>query len=113
MNDLQNNFIGGEWVGSDAVIENRNPARPDDLIGVYARADAAQVADAVAAAKAAQPAWAAASPQVRSDVLARAGAAILSRVEDLGRLLAREEGKTLAEAKGGHPRWSCLPVLRR
>ena len=55
---------------------------------------------AVAAAKAAQPAWAAASPQVRHDVLEKVGAAIMARKDELGRLLSREEGKTLAEGIG-------------
>ena len=50
------------------------------------------------AAKAAFPAWAAASPQLRSDVLRRAGDLLLARNEDLGLLLAREEGKILPEA---------------
>ena len=48
----------------------------------------------------AQPGWAAASPQLRHDVLERAGALIVERKDELGRLLAREEGKTIAEAVG-------------
>ena len=56
--------------------------------------------EAVAAARAAQPAWAEASPQVRHDVLEAVGAAIMARKDELGRLLSREEGKTLAEGVG-------------
>lgn len=100
MGELHKNFIGGEWVAGDAVSENRNPARPDDLIGLFAAASIAEVDAAVAAAKAAQPAWAAASPQVRADVLSRAGALILERKAEIAVLLTREEGKTLAEATG-------------
>lgn len=100
MSDIKCNFIGGNWVAAQDHSENRNPANPDDLIGLYARGGAPEVQAAAAAAKAAFPAWAAASPQLRSDVLRRAGDLLLARNEDLGLLLAREEGKTLAEAKG-------------
>ena len=70
------------------------------MIGTYARGDAARVDQAVSAALAAQPDWASASPQLRHDVLERAGALIVERKDELGRLLAREEGKTIAEAVG-------------
>ncbi len=100
MTELNKNYIGGAWVEGEAVSENRSPANPDDLVGLYAKAGRDQLDAAVAAAKAAQPAWAAASPQQRADVLARAGGLILERAQDIGRLLAREEGKSLAEAEG-------------
>ena len=93
-------YIGGEWVGDSDVTTNTSPANRDDVIGTYARGDAARVDQAVSAALAAQPSWAAASPQLRHDVLERAGALIVKRKDELGRLLAREEGKTIAEAVG-------------
>lgn len=93
-------YIGGEWVGDSDVTTNTSPANRDDVIGTYARGDAARVDQAVSAALAAQPSWAAASPQLRHDVLERAGALIVERKDELGRLLAREEGKTIAEAIG-------------
>ena len=93
-------YIGGEWVGDSDVTTNTSPANRDDMIGTYARGDAARVDQAVSAALAAQPGWAAASPQLRHDVLERAGALIVERKDELGRLLAREEGKTIAEAVG-------------
>lgn len=100
MPEIKRNFIGGQWVAAEGATENRNPAKPDDLIGLFARGGAADVAAAVAAAKAALPGWAGASPQMRADVLRRAGDMILARVDEIGRLLTREEGKTLAEARG-------------
>jgi len=93
-------YIGGEWVGDSDVTTNTSPANRDDVIGTYARGDAARVDQAVSAALAAQPGWASASPQLRHDVLERAGALIVERKDELGRLLAREEGKTIAEAVG-------------
>ena len=93
-------YIGGEWVGDSDVTTNTSPANRDDVIGSYARGDAARVDQAVSAALAAQPDWASASPQLRHDVLERAGALIVERKDELGRLLAREEGKTITEAVG-------------
>lgn len=100
MQDCKRNLIGGEWVLPQAFSENRSPTNPDEVIGLYARAEVDDVARAVEAAKAAQSGWAVASPQLRADVLRRAGDMLLARNDEIGRLLAREEGKTLAEARG-------------
>jgi aldehyde dehydrogenase (NAD+) len=95
---MKRNYIAGQWVDSSAAADNVNPSDIRDIVGEYALANAAQAGDAVAAAQQAQPAWAAASPQRRFDALDAAGTEILSRQAELGDLLAREEGKTLAEA---------------
>ena len=55
---------------------------------------------AIAAAKAAPPAWARSGIQQRYEILKKASDEILARKDELGRLLAREEGKTLAEGIG-------------
>ena len=94
------NYVAGEWVGTEAWKENRNPSDPDDVIGRYAQADAGQVENAAQAARAAFPAWARSSIQLRSDALDRIGSEILVRKDELGMLLAREEGKTRTEAVG-------------
>ena len=94
------NYIGGEWVQGPSVSRNINPADLSDVIGEYAQADAAQTHAAIAAARAAFPAWSTSTPQQRFDILDRAGSAILTRKDELGRLLAREEGKSLPEAVG-------------
>ena len=93
-------YIAGEWVTDDAVSININPSNIDDIVGEFSRGDAARVDEAVAAANAAQPDWAAASPQLRHDVLEKASNLITSHKDELGRLLSREEGKTLAEGIG-------------
>ncbi|MGI9521557.1 MAG: aldehyde dehydrogenase family protein [Hyphomicrobiaceae bacterium] len=97
---LHENWIGGEWIAAQDIAVNVNPSNTDEIIGQYSRATADSVDAAVASAWKAQPAWAAASPQVRHDVLEKAGAAIMARKDELGRLLSREEGKTLAEGVG-------------
>ena len=97
---MHKNYIGGEWIEGVAVNRNVNPSNLDDVVGEYSAADGAQAAAAIDAAHAAFPAWAMSSPEVRSDALDRVGAEVLSRKDELGRLLAREEGKTLPEAIG-------------
>ncbi|MDM0111196.1 aldehyde dehydrogenase family protein [Variovorax sp. J22R133] len=94
------NLIGGEWVKGNSYSPNLNPSNLSDTIAEYAQGDAAQVAAAVAAATAAFPAWATGSVQARSDALDKIGSEILARKEELGALLAREEGKTKAEGIG-------------
>ena len=93
------NLIEGAHVSGPAK-PNVNPSDVSDTIGEFVQGDAAQVSSAIAAARNAFPAWSRVSPQVRSDVLDRAAETILARREELGRLLSREEGKTLAEGIG-------------
>ncbi|MGJ4961072.1 aldehyde dehydrogenase family protein [Bradyrhizobium oligotrophicum] len=100
MNAILKNFIAGEWVDGSGVTRNINPSNTNDVVGEYAKADKAQTEKAVAAAKAAFPAWSRSTPQERYDALNKISAEILSRKEELGRLLAREEGKTLPEGIG-------------
>lgn len=94
------NYIAGEWLAGAATSLNRNPSDVSDVIGEYAQADGEQARAAVAAAKKAFPSWAVSSIQERANILDRAGNEILARKDELGRLLSREEGKTLPEGVG-------------
>ncbi|TWB25650.1 aldehyde dehydrogenase family protein [Nitrospirillum bahiense] len=94
------NWIGGRQVAGIRLTPNSNPANPDDVIGHYACASPDQAAEAIAAARAAAPAWAATNPQTRSDILRRTGDLLHAHAEELGALLTREEGKTLREGIG-------------
>ena len=98
MSALHKNFIGGEWADGAGVTRNINPSDTNDIVGEYAQADAAQTGAAIEAAHAAFPVWARTTPQERHDILLRASTELLARREELARLLAREEGKTLLEA---------------
>lgn len=94
------NYIGGQWVAGNDYALNTNPSDLSDVVGEYAKADAAQVGLAIEAARAAFPAWSTSGIQARSDALDKVGSEILARRQELGELLAREEGKTLPEAIG-------------
>ncbi len=94
------NFIAGEWVEGVAVNRNINPSDTNDIVGEYARADAGQTTMAVEAAFEAHKAYRKLTAEDRADAMDRIGSEILERREELGRLLSREEGKTLAEGIG-------------
>jgi aldehyde dehydrogenase (NAD+) len=99
MTELHRNFIAGEWVSGEGIA-NINPSNTNDVVGEYARASADDVKNAIAAAKAAFPAWSRSGIQQRHDILKAASDEIMKRREEIGRLLSREEGKTLAEGIG-------------
>ena len=100
MPETLSHLINGEALGGGSAGESVNPSNLDEIVARYPKGGAAEVDAAVKAARAAFPAWSQASPEVRSDVLDRAGALIMQRAKDLGALLSREEGKTLAEGTG-------------
>lgn len=92
--------IGGERIDGAVGGESRNPSDVSDIVAQVADGGATLLDQAIAAARDAQPGWASASPEARGDVLDRAGALLMARAEELGRLLSREEGKTLVEGIG-------------
>jgi alpha-ketoglutaric semialdehyde dehydrogenase len=94
------NYIDGQWVDGASVSRNVNPSNLDDVIGEFAQADAAQTERAISAARRAFAQWSVSTPQQRFDLLDQVGSTIIARKAELGRLLAREEGKTLPEAIG-------------
>ena len=94
------NLIAGDWLDGASVTRNINPSNTRDVIGEYAQADRAQTERAIAAARAAFPAWSRSNTQERADALEKIGVEILARKDELGRLLAREEGKTMPEGIG-------------
>jgi alpha-ketoglutaric semialdehyde dehydrogenase len=93
---LHKNYINGEWLEGANASENINPSDVTDVVGLFAQADAKQAEAAITAAKAALPGWSNTTPQQRADILETIGVELLARKDEIGRLLAREEGKPLA-----------------
>src|SRR3977135_3432552 len=96
------NFIDGTWVPSVSrnVFENRNPANRDDLVGVFQKSTAEDVARAIDAARLAYERWRLVPAPRRAEVLFRAAQLIADRKELLARDMTREMGKVLDETRG-------------
>jgi acyl-CoA reductase-like NAD-dependent aldehyde dehydrogenase len=94
------NVIDGRAIDAGDRAPDVNPSNLADVIGELVVATAADVHAATAAARTAFPAWSHTTPQERFDILDRAGTEILGRKDELGRMLARENGKPLADAVG-------------
>ncbi|MGH7686127.1 MAG: aldehyde dehydrogenase family protein [Candidatus Dormibacteria bacterium] len=96
------NHIAGESTRarSASTFESRNPAHTGDVIGVFPRSDATDVNDAVRAAQAALPAWRGTPWPARGEIVLRAAQLLAQRKEELARLMTREVGKVLVEARG-------------
>ena len=94
------NLIDGRQVDSKEHQADINPSNTADVVGEFARADAAELKNAIAAARTAFKKWSRSTPQERFDVLDKAGTEILARKDELGRLLSREQGKILADGIG-------------
>jgi acyl-CoA reductase-like NAD-dependent aldehyde dehydrogenase len=93
-------WINGERIEAQRPSESLNPSDTRDRVAEVPDGKTPEVEAAVAAARGAFPAWSEASPEVRADLLDRVGTLVMERREALGRLLSREEGKTLAEGIG-------------
>jgi len=98
--ELHKNFVNGNWLETPNSRENINPSDIHDVVGLFAQAEPDQINEAILAAKEALPAWSMSTPQERFNVLDFVGTEILARKDELGWLLAREEGKTLPEGIG-------------
>jgi alpha-ketoglutaric semialdehyde dehydrogenase len=94
------NVIDGRTLESGERAPDVNPSNLQDVIGEFAVATPADVHAAIAAARRAFASWSLTNPQIRFDILDKAGTEILARKEELGRMLARENGKPLAEGIG-------------
>ena len=94
------NYIDGEWVTSDRTFEDLNPADTSDCVGIFCKANQADVNVAAQAAEDAFPAWAALTGPARGAYLYKVADILERNLDSLAREMTREEGKTLPEAIG-------------
>lgn len=96
------NFIGGKWVEplGGEYFENRNPADTSDIIGLFPLSGPEDVEQAVQSAQRGFEQWRGVPAPLRGEVLRRVGDILASRKEEIARLMTREMGKPLAEARG-------------
>ena len=96
------NYIHGEWISlrQGREIEVRNPADPDEILAKGFLASGREAEAAIAAASEALPAWSRTPAPKRGEIVERAADFLHREQEEVARLLTREEGKTLADARG-------------
>jgi len=94
------NLIGGREVPSAHTFESRNSSDRDDVVGIFPEASLDEVRAACDAANEAFPAWSRLPAPIRGEIIGKIGAAIEREKETLSRLVTREMGKTLKEARG-------------
>src|SRR5205807_3595123 len=94
------NYINGEFRSSGATFEDRNPANTDEVVGLFVKGTAKDVADAAEAAAAAFPGWSSTNGPARGNILYKAADILDRRFDQVAADMTREEGKTLPEAKG-------------
>ncbi len=96
------NFIGGKWIKavSGKTFENRNPANIKDKVGLFPDSRTQDVENAVQAAQKAYPSWRLVPPPKRGEIIMKAGLILEERKEMLARIMTREMGKVLKEARG-------------
>ena len=86
--------------GSGELFENRNPARTDDVIGLFQKSTREDTDHAIDAARRAYEQWRLVPAPRRAEMLFRAAQIIAERKEALARDMTREMGKVLDEARG-------------
>ncbi len=100
MDQIFGQLINGEWIDSGEQSANINPSDISETVGHMASATEAQVADAIAAARAAQPGWEAVKLEEKKNMLYDIGQELIDRCDEIGTILSREEGKPFAEGRG-------------
>ena len=76
-------YIGGAFIAGDDFLERRNPSDTDDVVALVPQGGAAEIAQAVTAARRAYPEWSGLTIEQRSDCLDRAGQALFARREEI------------------------------
>jgi len=96
------NFINGKWADakSGKTFENRNPANWSELIGTFPKSGKEEVNDAVRAARSAYEKWRLVPAPKRGDILKNVGDIMVSRKEEIAKLMTREMGKVFVETRG-------------
>ena len=97
---IHGHYINGEWDDSGDNLVNTSPSDLSDVIGSYAHGDETHAQRAIDAAKQAADGWAQSALEERKAILDMIGDELIARKEEIGSILAREEGKTLPEAIG-------------
>jgi len=97
---VHGNYIDGAWTADGDEFQSINPSDTSDVVGRFTGGSKADCEAAIAAARKGFPVWAATPLEQRKAALDFIGNELLERSEEIGRIVAREEGKPLAEGIG-------------
>jgi aldehyde dehydrogenase (NAD+) len=102
MSEKFRNYINGEWreAAEGNTFPSANPADRRDVIGEFASSGVEDLLQAIEAGHAALPGWKALSGFARGDFLRKAADLLEKRLEEVAQAMVRENGKTIAEARG-------------
>jgi len=92
-------FINGQWVDGDGRIPVVDPS-DESVIAEVSTAGDKECDAAVAAAHTAFPSWSKTAPRVRAEILRKAFEIMVEEADEIARLISRENGKVLTDAKG-------------
>ena len=92
-------YVNGAWVGGEQVFDVTNPAEGVTIASVP-NLQASHAEQAISAAQAAFPAWAAKTGKERAAILRKWFELVMENADDLGALMTAEQGKPVAEARG-------------
>ena len=99
-NDVLGNLIGGDWKTDGELFDSINPSDTSEIVARISAASVSDSADAIRAARAAFEIWSVSALEQRKAVLDFIGNELIAHSAEIGRLVAREEGKPLAEGVG-------------
>jgi len=102
MTEAFRNLIDGCWAAAanGATFRSINPADTRDVVGEFAASGVEDVRQAIGAARKALPKWRNMSAWARGEILRKAADTLESRLDEVGHAMVRENGKTMAEARG-------------
>jgi len=92
-------FINGQWVDGDGRIPVVDPS-DESVIAEVSTAGDKECDAAVAAAHTAFPSWSKTAPRARAEILRKAFEIMVEEADEIARLISRENGKVLTDAKG-------------
>src|SRR5438309_11721846 len=94
------NFIAGRWLtAAGRTFESTSPADTTEVIGVFPRGSREDADQAVAAARAAFPAWRRDSRIRRAELFDKLAQLVKRETDNLAHLMARECGKVITECR--------------
>ncbi|MFZ6772003.1 NAD-dependent succinate-semialdehyde dehydrogenase [Undibacterium sp. SXout7W] len=92
-------YINGAWVSGEHRFDVNNPST-GHVLGTVPNLTTQDAADAIAAAQAAFPAWAAKTGKERAAIMRKWFDLLIANADDLAAIMTAEQGKPLAEARG-------------